>query len=355
MRAFGALLLSLSLIVAACSGGAAAEPETTTTTVEITTTTAPTTTTTTRATTTTTVDPGPISPINGMPIDDPALLDRRALLIKIDNHPDARPQTGLDTADAVIELTVEGITRLAGVFHTGDAEVVGPVRSMRPTDGQLARLFDAPLIASGGQDWVVSEIRATGTEIIGEVGRPQTFRSSSRRAPHNLYGNTLAYRDLADARGYDNDPPDPIWTFGPLPTTSTPASVVDLPFTPSARVTWTWEDDRYTKTTNGAVHRWVTASGDSEQMWAEVLVVLEMTTFTRQPPPGGGPAKAVVSVGEGAAYVFAGGKVATGTWERSTIDDPMTLRTDDGKELTVPPGKLWIGLFDSDRTVSWSE
>lgn len=356
MRARGALLLSLSLIVLACSSGEASEPETTTTeTVPTTTTTAVPTTTTTTEATTTTADPGPISPINGMPVDDPSLLDRRALLIKIDNHPAARPQTGLDTADAVIELTVEGITRLAGVFHTGDAEVVGPIRSMRPTDGQLARLFDAPLIASGGQDWVAAEIRATGTEIIGEVGSPQTFRSRSRSAPHNLYGNTFAYRDLSDARGYADDPPQPIWAFGPLPAGNEPAGVVDLPFTPSAIVKWTWEGDRYTKTTNGAVHNWITASGEAEQMWAEVLVVLEMTTFTKEPPPGGGPAKAVVSIGDGAAYVFAGGRVVTGTWERAALSDPMTLRTEDGAVLTVPPGKVWIGLFDSDRTVSWSE
>ena len=357
MRAIGALLLSLAVITSACAGSSAEEPSTTTTTVAPTTTTtaAPTTTTTTRpTTTTTTVDDRPVSPINGMPIDDASLLDRRSLVIKIDNHPNARPQTGLDAADAVVELTVEGITRLVGVYHTGDAEVVGPIRSMRPTDGQLARLFDAPLVASGGQDWVISEIRATGTPIIGEVGRPQTFRSSSRRAPHNLYGDTLAMRDLSDARGYDDAAPDPIWTFGELPDGGDAATSIDLPFTSSAVVRWEWDGARYTKTTNGVPHAWITTEGEAEQMWAETLVVLEMITFTQSPPPGGGPAKAVVSIGEGTAYVFAGGQVVRGTWERPSLSDSFTLLTDDGDELTVPPGKTWIGLFDSDRTVRWS-
>lgn len=354
MRAIGALLLSLALLVSACSDGAA-EETTTTTTAPATTTTTRATTTTTRATTTTTIDERPTSPINGLPVDDPELLDRRALVVKIDNHPNARPQTGLDAADAVVELTVEGITRLVAVFHAGDAEVIGPIRSMRPTDGQLARLFEAPLVTSGGQDWVSSEVRSTGTSILGEVGSPQTFRSRSRSAPHNLYGNTGAFRDLADARDYDDSPPDPIWAFGELPDGSETASVVDLPFTPSARIEWTWDGDRYTKETNGVPHEWIDADGEAEQMWAEVLVVLEMTTFTQSPPPGGGPAKAVVSVGDGAAYVFAGGRVVTGTWERPTLDDTFTLTTDDGEELTVPPGKVWIGFFDSDRTVGWAE
>lgn len=355
MRAIGALLLSLALVVSACSDGSAEETTTTTTVATTTTTTRATTTTTRATTTTTTVDDRPTSPINGLPVDDPELLDRRALVVKIDNHPNARPQTGLDAADAVLELTVEGISRLVAVFHAGDAEVVGPIRSMRPTDGQLARLFEAPLVASGGQDWVIAEVRSTGTSILGEVGSPQTFRSRSRSAPHNLYGNTTAFRDLADAREYDDAPPDPIWAFGELPDGSEPASVVDLPFTPSARIEWTWDGERYTKTTNGVPHEWITAEGEAEQMWAEVLVVLEMTTFTQSPPPGGGPAKAVVSVGDGAAYVFSGGRVVSGTWERPTLDDTFTLRTDDGDELTVPAGKVWIGFFDSDRTVGWAE
>ena len=195
------ILLVASLALVACSGADAVE--TTTTTTPVTTTTQATTTSTTRATTTTTEAPspdGPASPINGTVVEDETVLDRRALVVKIDNHPNARPQSGLSEADAVIELMVEGTTRLAAVFHTGDAEAVGPIRSMRPTDGQLARLFDAPLVTSGGQDWVTALVRDTGTGIIGEVGRPQTFRSSARRAPHNLYGDTNALRVFADNR-----------------------------------------------------------------------------------------------------------------------------------------------------------
>lgn len=349
------LLLVAALALAACSGADASEQ--TTTTVAPTTTEAPATTTTTVPETTTTTEQsvdGPLSPINGLVVDDEALLDRRALVLKIDNHPNARPQTGLSEADAVIELMVEGITRLVGVFHTGDAEVVGPIRSMRPTDGQLATLFDAPLVASGGQDWVVSSIRNTGTSIIGEVGRPQTFRSSSRSAPHNLYGDTLAIRDLADTRGYDDEAPDQLWEFGDLPDDAAAASEIRLPFASGLVVSWTWDGEKYTKTTNGAPHNWILPDGESEQMWAETVVVLEMLTYTQSPPPGGGPAKAVESVGSGNAYVFAEGRVVEGTWQRDSLDDTITLTT--GEEtMFVPPGKLAIAFFDRDQTPSWSE
>ena len=354
MRSTSVLLVA-ALALAACSGADASEQ--TTTTMAPTTTEAPTTTTTTIPETTTTTEQiieGPTSPINGLVVEDETLLDQRALVVKIDNHPNARPQSGLSEADAVIELMVEGITRLVGVFHTGDADPVGPIRSMRPTDGQLATLFDAPLVASGGQDWVISSIRNTGTSIIAEVGRPQTFRSSSRSAPHNLYGNTIAMRDLADSRGYDDEAPDALWEFGELPDDAAPASEIRLPFASGLVVRWTWDGDKYTKTTNGSPHNWILPDGASEQMWAETIVVLEMLTYTQSPPPGGGPAKAVESVGSGNAFIFAEGRVVEGTWQRETLGDTFTLTT--GEEaMMVPPGKLAIAFFDRDQTVSWSE
>ena len=276
-------------------------------------------------------------------------------MVKIDNDPSARPQSGLAEADAVIELMVEGITRFAAVFHTGDAETIGPIRSMRPTDGQLARLFDAPLLTSGGQDWVVAMIRDTGTDIVGEVGAPQTFRSRNRRAPHNLYGNTVEVREFADRRGYLSDPPAPIWEFGELDDSAEPASTVTLRFAPGHTTEWDWDGDAYLKTTNGAAHEWITADEESEQISAETLVVLEMRTYTQSPPPGGGPAKAVESVGSGAAYVFADGQAVTGDWSRSSLGEPFTLTLENGDPMLVPPGRVWISFFDSDMTVRWEE
>ncbi len=341
------LLLVAALALAACSGADASEQTTTTTA-------APTTTTPETTTSTQPVDDGPTSPINGLTTEDDEALDRRALVVKIDNHPNARPQSGLSNADVVIELMVEGTTRLVGVFHTGDAETVGPIRSMRPTDGQLARIFDAPLVTSGGQDWVVSQVRNTGTSIIGEVGRPQTFRSSGRSAPHNLYGNTIAIRGLADSRGYEDEAPPALWQFGEMPDDSADATEITLPFASGLVVRWAWDGERYTKTTNGATHSWILPDGEAEQMWAETIVVLEMLTYTQSPPPGGGPAKAVESVGAGNAYVFSDGKVVLGAWERGSLEDTFTLTSGDDP-LLVPPGKLWIGFFDRDQTPSWGE
>ncbi len=349
MSRISRLVVALAVIVAAC-GDAAAE---TTTTTAVSTTTTTTTTTTLPPSTTTTTQPGrPASPINGLPPEDETQLDQRGYLIKIDNHPNARPQTGILEADGVVELPVEGITRLAAILHMGSPEVIGPIRSARPTDYQLSVLIGGPLVVSGGQDWVMAENRQGGAEIIGDVGRPQTFRSADRRAPHNLYLRTGPLRELAEDRGYADDPPAPLWAYGPLPLGAEPAETITLDFSPSLVAGWTWDGSKYLRTTNGVEHDWIDSDGTVAQIAVDTLVVIYIDTFLKS-HPGGGPAQAAISIGSGRALVFAGGKVAEGQWERRAPTDPFSLTTDDGSLLTVPPGFPWISLFPRDRRVSW--
>jgi hypothetical protein len=339
------------VLVSACSGNDQAE---TTTTAPTSTTVPATTTTTTRATTTTTIDDRPVSPLTGLRVDDPDSLDRRALVIKIDNHADARPQSGIAHADVMLELPVEGITRLVAVFHTTDVAEVGPIRSMRPTDWQVAALFGGPLVMSGGQDWVQTQNRNNGAELIGDVGRPVTFRVPFRSAPHNLYGSTEAIRDLADQRGYDDESPRPIWDFGALPDGSERARQVRLEFSNSLVADWRWTGRNYERSTNGVQHNWVDREGLSSQITADVLVVLQMRTYMAQPPPGGGPARAVESIGSGNAWVFARGRVVEGSWSRTSGDSGFELTTSDGDPILIPSGRPWISFFPTGERLSWS-
>src|SRR5581483_1317594 len=56
----------------------------------------------------------------------------RPLGVMIENHQNARPQSGLSSADVVYEVVAEGgITRFLSVFYCQDAGTVGPIRSAR--------------------------------------------------------------------------------------------------------------------------------------------------------------------------------------------------------------------------------
>jgi hypothetical protein len=337
-------LFVLVVLVAACSNAVTETGSTTpaTTIVVATTTTTPTTTTTTEPANT---NNGEISPINGMPVDDPRLLERRVVAVKIDNHPDAWPQSGLDQANAVIELPVEGITRFIALFHDGDSEFLGPVRSARPTDGEILHPLGATFAISGGQDWIITIIRDEEVRIIGEE-LPEMFRISDRFAPHDLYTNTNLLRKTADDRRYPDDPPPRLFEFGPMPAGAERAREVVIDFGNDFIVTWKYDlaTGRYVREVNGLPALLATKDGDETPVSADTLVALMARRYIEQAPSGATSVPAMQTTGSGVAFVFFKGRMVKGTWSRETTADLFELVDESGDPIEVPPGFLWLSV-----------
>lgn len=356
-----ALAMSFALLAAACSGDDASPTSTTAITtlapVPTTLATASTTSSTTSTTTTTTtLGPQNPSPLNGLNVEDPALLQRRAIAVKVDNHWKARPQSGIQEADLVYELIVEGgLTRFIAVFHQSDSGYIGPIRSLRPTDPTLVAYLDAPLQISGGQPWIQSLARSRNQLLIGE-DRVSTFRIGSRKAPHNLYGNTEEMRSTADRRGWSNDPPEPIFTFGEPTIPLTAAETVKLAWSDRPEVIWRWDPgtETYLRSNGNTKHNWLSVDGERTQISAETLLVLTARKYTASPSSGtGSSVPALETLGTGQALMFYEGAVLEGTWTRDSYDDPFALHLITGSEMIVPPGKLWISVFPTTGGVEW--
>ena len=186
--AFASGLLA-AVVLAACSGGASS-------TSDVSDTVAPATTV--ESTTTTTIPPI-LAPLTGLPVS--TLIARPALVVKIDNHPKARPQWGLNQADVVYEENVEMLTRFAAVFHTNDSDPVGPIRSGRKQDIDLLEPLNAPLFVwSGGNAEVTKLVRASSLIDLSHSAANDAGgyrRESSRSAPHNLIADTSKLWTLA--------------------------------------------------------------------------------------------------------------------------------------------------------------
>ncbi|HEX6946560.1 MAG TPA: DUF3048 domain-containing protein [Acidimicrobiia bacterium] len=350
MRSLTRSVVALCLILAACSP--AAEPTTTSTS-----TTTSTTSTTTPTTTTSSTVAGDPSPLTGLPIADPTLADRRVLAVKIDNHPAAIPQSGLEQADVVIEILVEGITRFLTLWLEADSEYVGPMRSGRPTDASLLAALNEPTFArSGAQGWVQSYIAARDVKQIGEIGGEATFRVSKYSSPHNLFVNTIALRAAADERGYPDEPPAPLWEFGEMPASASPASHVRLDFSGNI-VEWTWDAAQglWLRTAYGEDSLWVDEEGTTGRLGVPVLVALYVEQYRATPEGGqsGVPVPASRTVGSGRAFVFADGKVIEGTWERADETSWFVLEDSQGNTIPVPPGRPWISLVPDDGGLTY--
>jgi hypothetical protein len=347
------LLVALALAAAACSGDA--DVTTTTNTPPASSTTTEATTTTVSQGPTTTLDDRPRSPVNGLPVDDSEVLNRRVLAVKVDNHWNARPQSGILEADAVFEIRVEGgLTRFMTVFHSSDSEMLGPIRSGRPSDAALVRPLEAVMAISGGQPWIRQGISDLGVPYLSDT-RPGMFRVSERFAPHNLYGNTLELRDAADERELaDDPPPTSLWEFGEPPASGEEATEVSLTFSDTTTTSWAWDGKLYHRTIDGGDSTWISPEGEEERITSEVLIAIVGEQYTASPPSGSGSSvPATSTVGSGPFHVFSEGQVVSGTWEREDPADPFTLLTEDGDEFLVPPGRPWISVVPDNGEVSW--
>jgi hypothetical protein len=285
-----------------------------------------------------TATPVPVSPLNGTEVDGPTL--DRLLTVKIDNHANAQPQTGIQHADMLIEIQVEGITRFLSVWQYNDAEVLGPIRSMRPTDFAIQNQWESTFINSGGQGWVQAIGRASNVNFYAEPRG--SFRVGFRRAPHNLYGDTTVFRELDDRGPYDG-PLEPLWNFGELPADAAEATAITTNWKSGYQVNWAWNGEAYERSTHSSPHNYIDDDGNPQRITADTLVMMEMVNQLKS----GGSGSAVPSsetTGSGAAWVFADGRMQQGTWARETQADWFTLTAEDGSTMTVPPGRLWLIL-----------
>ncbi|MDW8171110.1 MAG: DUF3048 domain-containing protein [Anaerolineae bacterium] len=122
------------------------------------------------------------NPLTGQTVDDPAVLDRRPIVVKVSNSPGlVRPQSGLSQADWVFEhYTEAGITRFSALFYGQAPRRVGSVRSARLIDYELAPMYDALLAFSGASIGV--DKRIYGSEaVIDLLCRPRQDAEQCRQ------------------------------------------------------------------------------------------------------------------------------------------------------------------------------
>lgn len=151
--------------------------------------------------------PDNVNPLTGLEMDDPSVLDRRPLAIKISNAPAiVRPQAGIAQADLVYEHYVEGsLTRFTGIFYSQTPEYVGSIRSARLIDQQIVTMFRTLFAYSGASEPIrirIAESDYADRAYEGSfVGEPLYFRDGNIEAPHNLFAVPQAIWDRAEATG----------------------------------------------------------------------------------------------------------------------------------------------------------
>ena len=276
-------------------------------------------------------------PLTGLEAADGATVAKKhpPYIAKIDNTSNSAPQVGLGKADLVVEELVEGgYTRLAVFFYQNLPTRVGPVRSMRATDVGIASPVDATIIASGAAQFTKNALDQAGVKFI-EEGAAGITRDPSRSSLYSVMADLKAIGSTAKtkaARPADyfpwGDPAD-------FPGTRKVGGIT-ADFGNHASE-WAFRNGEYVLT-NGYM-----AQGDAFN--PQTLVVAQVrTSLAPYKDPGGNDVPISHFEGKGQAWVFHNGTMVRGTWEKDAPSAEVTFTTKDGKDLTIPAGKVWLEL-----------
>ena len=303
----------------------------------------------------------------------------RPLGIMIENHVDARPQSGISSADVVYEAVAEGgITRFLTVFYCQSAEEVGPIRS--------ARTYFLDFISEYGTEPLYTHVGGANTpgpadaltqiETYGwgnlndlnqfSIGFPTFWRDYDRlghvaATEHTMYSTTeklLQYAatnrklGLTDADGVSWDKGFVPYTFkDDVPASQRPAAQkIHIEFwttDPDYAVDWTYDPvaNIYKRNVGGVPH---IDRNTNKQLTAKNIVVLTMIESHANDGYTDNEHLLYKTKGTGKANIFMDGKEVTGTWEKDTRTSRTQLFDGAGLPIKLDRGTIWFEIMPTD-------
>jgi hypothetical protein len=285
-----------------------------------------------------TPDPMVIAPLRGTVVPA-SQVSGPAISVKICNVEHCEPQIGLNQADIVFEEIVEGgITRYVAIWQSEVPDVVGPVRSLRPMDADIAAPFGGIIAYSGyGAEETHQLALNTGLVNLTENNQNLMFRLDDRVAPYNL-----ALKAKQAVKDNPGNPPAQQFAYSSGVESSSagvdgaPASNINIVFSGSSDDEWNYD------AASGKYLRWQWGGPDKDtdgkQLAATNVAIMrvDVQQFV------GVPRTIMVSSGE--AWVATGGKVVHGKWSKAGTADPIRFVTDAGSTVYLAPGNTWIEM-----------
>lgn len=287
-------------------------------------------------------EPYDIAPLTGEQITVDGLATP-SIAAKVDNHPAARPQVGLERTDIVFEELVEGgLTRYVAVWHSDVPDIIGPVRSIRPMDPDIVSPLGGIIAYSGGQSRFVEMMRAAPVynAIHGQADTAETFfRGSNAPAPHNV----LVRAPQVIAQHSDLVAPVQQFAFSDdiasatATKEGTPTVGIDLVFGSSSTPSWAWSADseRWVRFQTGGAPD---TDAQGAQLSAVNVVVLRVPVQVIQSIP------TTLLIGQGEALISTGGRTVSATWSKASMTEPIRILDAQGVAVRLAPGNTWVEL-----------
>ena len=310
--------------------------------------------------------PSDVNPLTGLKVDNPTILDRRPMVVKISNAPPmVRPQAGIGEADIVYEHYAEGgLTRFSAIFYDQLPERVGSIRSARLIDYELMPMYKALLVYSGASNGVNAV--NDGSDFKDRLymgilfGAPYYFRDEQIEAPHNLFANLSAITQMATGEGKNGRPDLQGMAFlQDIPPGESGSGLgVDVRYIATS-VQWQYDPERgvYRRFSDNQPHY---DALTEQQVTADNVVILfaehSFTDIVESEFQGRKSYSIQVKLWfEGDAMLLRDGKIYVCRWWRPTREDMVRLLTRDGQLLYLKPGNTWFQVVRTPNTMGPAE
>jgi len=316
------------------------------------------------------------STLTGLPVD-PSVNKRPVTAVMIENSPDARPQSGLDSAGVVFEALAEGgVTRFMALYQDTAPSYIGPIRSARPYYIEWAMGFDAGYAHVGGSPDGLHDIKVWDTRDLDQFYNAGSYhRISSRYAPHNVYTSVDTLMKLEKSKGYTSSnftgfarkasqpykPPRTVKTAdGQTKKISqdkrTPANTINLTFSGyyyDSEFKYQPKTNDYLRYEAGKVHTELSSSGKKSYITPNVVVAMVVPRQNGALDTSGAYYSDYNAIGSGTAYVFQDGTVQKGSWRKTSRTAALEFLDTAGQPLKLNPGQTWISAIASSADVSY--
>lgn len=295
--------------------------------------------------------------------------------IMIENHTDARPQSGLSYADIVYEAVAEGgITRFLAMFYCQDAPQVGPIRSARIYFVNFLSEYgtyplythvgganeDGPADALGA----ISSFGWDGYNDLNQfsIGFPTFWRDYNRQGhevatEHTMYSTTgklwtfaQEKRDITDTTkaGAWNASFTPYNFKGDASNSDRPsAQTIHLEFwtgDPDYYVDWIYDPktNLYKRNNGGTVH---IDKDNNTQLQTKNLVVLHMEESHANDGYENNVHLLYKNIGSGKADIFIDGKQIKANWKKDSRTARTMLYDANQNPIMFDRGTIWFSVL----------
>ena len=300
------------------------------------------------------------APLTGIPISIENA-QRHPVSLMVDDHPNARPQSGLSLADVVWHAPAEGgIPRYLAIYQSHlRKDLIGPIRSARVYFVLWASEWNALYGHSGGSPQALALLRREGQgEYVFDAnefryGGGAFRREPGRPAPHNVYTDAARMRRLAIRLGAEDAALEPAWRFGPdAPLAKRPdGGTITVPY-PHNKVSYAYDRESNTYPRDVTGEKGQTDASTGERIAPKNVVIMHVKFIQT------GDSKSRLEgdiIGSGKAEIATNGRVVKGTWEKRDDTSPTRFFDANGEPVVFTAGQTFIQVVPTDLKVTITE